>query len=149
MKEKIIDIKKYTALSLGYLGLLPPLLALGASLTSYLSAMKGFEFNLLYANMILSFLGGTHWYAGIISQLGAPIRKILVGIISSIAGITSLLIGGVIGAFITAAGLLVLGLIEKYQPLAEGDDIDWYISLRIKLTVGLTSLLLVSLWLSI
>ena len=149
MKEKIIDIKKYTALSLGYLGLLPPLLALGASLTSHLSAMKGFEFNLLYANMILSFLGGTHWYAGITSQLGAPIRKILVGIISSIAGITSLLIGGVIGAFITAAGLLVLGLIEKYQPLAEGDDIDWYISLRIKLTVGLTSLLLVSLWLSI
>ena len=149
MKEKIIDTKKYTALTLGYLGLLPPLLTAGASLTSYLSAMESFEFNLLYANMILSFLGGTHWYAGITSQLGAPIRKILVGIISSIAGITSLLIGGIIGAFMTTTGLLVLGLIEKYQPLAEGDDIDWYISLRIKLTVGLTSLLLVSLWLSI
>ena len=149
MKEKITDIKKYTALSLGYLGLLPPLLALGASLNSYLSALEGFEFNLLYANMILSFLGGTHWYAGITSQLGAPIRKILVGIISSIAGITSLLIGGVIGASITTAGLLVLGFIEKYQPLSEEDSIDWYISLRIKLTVGLTSLLLVSLWLSV
>ena len=149
MKEKIIDIKKYTALSLGYLGLLPPLLALGASLNSYLSAMEGFEFNLLYANMILSFLGGTHWYAGITSQLGAPTRKILVGIISSIAGITSLLIGGIIGAFMTTTGLLVLGLIEKYQPLTEGDGIDWYISLMIKLTVGLTSLLLVSLWLSV
>ena len=149
MKEKIIDIKKYTALSLGYLGLLPPLLALGASLTSYLSALEGFEFNLLYANMILSFLGGTHWYAGITSQLGAPIRKILVGIISSIAGITSLLIGGLIGAFITAAGLLVLGLIEKYQPLTEEDGIGWYISLRIKLTAGLTSLLLASLWMSV
>ena len=149
MKEKIIDIKKYTALSLGYLGLLPPLLALGASLTSYLSAMEGFEFNLLYANMILSFLGGTHWYAGITSQLGAPIRKILVGIISSIAGITSLLIGGIIGAFMTTTGLLALCLIEKYQPLTEGDGIDWYIPLRIKLTVGLTSLLLVSLWLSV
>ena len=149
MKEKIIDIKKYTALSLGYLGLLPPLLALGASLTSYLSAKEGFEFNLLYANMILSFLGGTHWYAGITSQLGAPTRKILVGIISSIAGITSLLIGGVIGASITTAGLLVLGFIEKSQPLSEEDGIDWYISLRIKLTAGLTSLLLVSLWLSV
>ena len=149
MKEKIIDIKKYTALSLGYLGLLPPLLALGASLTSYLSALEGFEFNLLYANMILSFLGGTHWYAGVTSQLGAPTRKILVGIISSIAGITSLLIGGLIGAFITAAGLLVLGFIEKYQSLSEEDSIDWYISLRIKLTVGLTSLLMVSLWLSV
>ena len=149
MKEKIIDIKKYTALSLGYLGLLPPLLALGASLTCYLSAKEGFEFNLLYANMILSFLGGTHWYAGITSQLGAPTRKILIGIISSIAGITSLLIGGVIGASITTAGLLVLGFIEKYQPLSEGDSIDWYISLRIKLTVGLTSLLMVSLWLSV
>ena len=108
----MIDIKKYTALSLGYLGLLPPLLALSASLTSYLSALEGFEFNLLYANMILSFLGGTHWYAGITSQLGAPTRKILIGIISSIAGITSLLIGGVIGASITTAGLLVLGFIE-------------------------------------
>ena len=149
MKEKIIDIKKYTALSLGYLGLLPPLLVLGASLTSYLSALEGFEFNLLYANMILSFLGGTHWYAGITSQLSAPIRKILVGIISSLTGITSLLIGGVIGAFMTAAGLLVLCLIEKYQPLAEGNGIDWYLSLRIKLTVGLTSLLLLSLWLSV
>ena len=149
MKEKIIDIKKYTALSLGYLGLLPSLLALGASLTSYLSALEGFEFNLLYANMILSFLGGTHWYAGITSQLGAPTRKILIGIISSIAGITSLLIGGVIGASITTAGLLVLGFIEKYQPLSEEDSIDWYISLRIKLTVGLTSLLMVSLWLSV
>ena len=149
MKEKIIDIKKYTALSLGYLGLLPPLLALGASLTSYLSAKEGFEFNLLYANMILSFLGGTHWYAGITSQLGAPTRKILVGIISSIAGITSLLIGGIIGAFMTTTGLLVLGLIEKYQPLAEKDGIDWYISLRIKLTAGLTSLLLASLWMSV
>ena len=149
MEEKIIDIKKYTVLSLGYLGLLPPLLALGASLTSYLSAPEGFEFNLLYANMILSFLGGTHWYAGITSQLGAPIRKILVGIISSIAGITSLLIGGLIGAFITAAGLLVLGLIEKYQPLTEEDGIGWYISLRIKLTAGLTSLLLASLWMSV
>ena len=149
MKGKIIDIKKYTALSLGYLGLLPPLLALGVSLTSYVSALEGFEFNLLYANMILSFLGGTHWYAGITSQLGAPIRKILVGIISSLAGITSLLIEGVIGAFITTAGLLVLGLVEKYQPLSEEDGIDWYISLRIKLTAGLTSLLLVSLWLSV
>ena len=149
MKEKIIDIKKYTALSLGYLGLLPPLLALGASLTSHLSALEGFEFNLLYANMILSFLGGTHWYAGITSQLGAPIRKILVGIISSIAGITSLLIGGLIGPFITAAGLLVLGLIEKYQPLTEEDAIGWYISLRIKLTAGLTSLLLASLSMSV
>ena len=149
MKEKIIDTKKYTALTRGSLGLLPPLLALGASLTSHLSAMEGFEFNLLYANMILSFLGGTHWYAGITSQLGAPIRKILIGIFSSIAGITSLLIGGIIGAFMTAIGLLVLGLIEKYQPLAEKDGIDWYISLRIKLTVGLTSLLLVSLWLSV
>ena len=149
MKEKIIDIKKHTALFLGYLGLLPPFLVLGASLTSYLSALEGFEFNLLYANMILSFLGGTHWYAGITSQFSAPVRKILVGIISSIAGITSLLIGGVIGAFMTTTGLLVLGLIEKYQPLAEGDGINWYISLRIKLTVGLTSLLLVSLWLSV
>ena len=149
MKGKIIDIKKYTALSLGYLGLLPPLLALGVSLTGYTSALEGFEFNLLYANMILSFLGGTHWYAGITSQLGAPIRKILVGIISSLAGITSLLIEGVIGAFITTAGLLVLGLVEKYQPLSEEDGIDWYISLRIKLTAGLTSLLLVSLWLSV
>ena len=149
MKEKIIDTKKYTALTLGYLGLLPPLLTAGASLISHLSALEGFEFNLLYANMILSFLGGTHWYAGITSQLGAPIRKILVGIISSIAGITSLLIGGIIGAFMTTTGLLVLGLIEKYQPLAEEDAIDWYISLRIKLTAGLTSLLLVSLWLSV
>ena len=149
MKEKITDIKKYTALSLGYLGLLPPLLVLGASLTSYTSALEVFEFNLLYANMILSFLGGTHWYAGITSQLGAPIRNILVGIISSLAGITSLLIEGVIGAFITTAGLLVLGLVEKYQPLSEEDGIDWYISLRIKLTAGLTSLLLVSLWLSV
>ena len=69
--------------------------------------------------MILSFLGGTRWYAGITSQLGAP-KKILVGIISSIVGITSLLIGGVIGAFMTTTGLLVLGLIEKYQPLAKG-----------------------------
>ena len=149
MKEKIIDTKKYIALSLGYLGLLPPLLTVGASLTSYLSALEGFEFNLLYANMILSFLGGTHWYAGITSQLGAPTRKILIGIISSIAGITSLLIGGVIGASITTAGLLVLGFIEKYQPLSEEVSIDWYISLRIKLTAGLTSLLLVSLWLSV
>ena len=149
MKEKITDIKKYTALSLGYLGLLPPLLVLGASLTSYTSALEVFEFNLLYANMILSFLGGTHWYAGITSQLGAPIRKILVGIISSLAGITSMRIEGVIGAFVTTAGLLVLGLIEKYQPLSEEDGINWYISLRIKLTAGLTSLLLVSLWLSV
>ena len=149
MEEKIIDIKKYTALSLGYLGLLPPLLALGASLTSYLSALEGFEFNLLYANMILSFLGGTHWYAGITSQLDAPIRKILVGIISSIAGITSLLIGGILGAFMTTTGLLVLGLIEKYQPLAEENGIDWYISLRFKLTAGLTSFLLASLWMSV
>ena len=124
MKEKIIDTKKYTALTLGYLGLLPPLLTAGASLTSHLSALEGFEFNLLYANMILSFLGGTHWYAGVTSQLGAPTRKILVGIISSIAGITSLLIGGIIGAFMTAIGLLVLCLIEKYQPLAEKDGID-------------------------
>ena len=149
MKEKIIDIKKHTALFLGYLGLLPPFLVLGASLTSYLSALEGFQFNLLYANMILSFLGGTHWYAGITSQFSAPVRKILVGIISSIAGITSLLIGEVIGAFLTTTGLLVLGLIEKYHPLAEEDVIDWYISLRIKLTAGLTSLLLVSLWLSV
>ena len=149
MKEKIIDTKKYTALTLGYMGLIPPLLTAGASLTSYLSALEGFEFNLLYANMILSFLGGTHWYAGITSQLGAPTRKILIGIISSIAGITSLLIGGVIGASITTAGLLVLGFIEKYQPLSEEVSIDWYISLRIKLTAGLTSLLLVSLWLSV
>ena len=77
--------------------------------------------------MILSFLGGTHWYAGITSEIRAPIRKILVGIISSLAGITSLLIGGVIGALITTSGLLLLGGIEKYMPLSEQDGIEWYL----------------------
>ena len=109
------------------------LLALGASLTNYLSALEDFEFNLLYANMILSFLGGTLVRDNL--PTGAPIRKILVGIVSSIAGITSLLIGGIIGAFMTTTGLLVLGLIEKYQPLAEEDATG--ISLRIKLTASL------------
>ena len=148
MKEKRKNIKKYTAASLGYLGLVPLFIALGASLASYISHLENFEFNLLYANMILSFLGGTHWYAGIISENKAPIRKILVGIISSLAGVTSLLIGGIIGAFVTTAGLLVLGVIEKYQPLSEDGGIEWYLSLRINLTAGLISLLLVSLWLS-
>ena len=148
MKEKPKNIKRYTAASLGYLGLVPPFIALGASLASYISHLENFEFNLLYANMILSFLGGTHWYAGITSETKAPIRKILVGIISSLAGVTSLLIGGVIGAFVTTAGLLVLGVIEKYQPLSEDVGIEWYLSLRINLTAGLISLLLVSLWLS-
>ena len=149
MNEKSTATKRHTAITLGYLGLLPPFIGLSASLANYISIQESFDFCLLYANMILSFLGGTHWYAGISSQLGAPIRKILVGIISSIAGITSLLIGGIIGAFLTTTCLLVLGLIEKYHPLAEEDVIDWYISLRIKLTAGLTSLLLVSLWLSV
>ncbi len=148
MKEKPKDIKKCTANSLGYLGLIPPLIALGGSLASYISHLENFEFNLLYANMILSFLGGTHWYAGITSETKAPIRKILVGIISSLAGVSSLLIGGVIGAFVTSAGLLVLGGIEKYLPLSEQDGIEWYLSLRINLTAGLISLLLVSLCLS-
>ena len=98
--------------------------------------------------MILSFLGGTHWYAGDNLAAGCPHQKNPDKDYPSMAGITSLLIGGVIGASITTAGLLVLGFIEKYQPLKE-DSIDWYISLRIKLTVGLTSLLLVSLWLSV
>ena len=149
MNEKSTATKRHIAITLGYLGLLPPFIGLSASLANYISVQESFDFCLLYANMILSFLGGTHWYAGIFSEIGKPKRKILVGIISSIAGITSLLIGGVIGAFMTTTGLLVLGLIEKYQPLAEGNDINWYISLRIKLTVGLTSMLLVSLWLSV
>ena len=148
MKEKTKNIKKYTATSLGYLGLVPPLIALSASLVRSISPEEAFEFNLLYANMILSFLGGTHWYAGITSEIRAPIRKILVGIISSLAGITSLLIGGVIGALITTSGLLLLGGIEKYMPLSEQDGTEWYLSLRTNLTAGLISLLMMSLWLS-
>ena len=149
MNEKFTATKRHTAITLGYLGLLPPFIGLSASLANYISFQESFDFCLLYANMILSFLGGTHWYAGIFSEIGKPKRKILVGIISSIAGITSLLIGGIIGAFLTTTGLLVLGLIEKYRPLAAEDVIDWYISLRIKLTAVLASLLLVSLWLSL
>ena len=51
MKEKTKNIKKYTATSLGYLGLVPPLIALSASLVHSISSEEAFEFNLLYATL--------------------------------------------------------------------------------------------------
>ena len=148
MAEKPEIIKRYTTITLGYLGLLPPFIVISASLANYISLQESFNLCLLYANMILSFLGGTHWYAGVSSETGAPIKEILSGIVSSLLGIISLVIGGIVGAFLTTAGLLVLVGIEKYLPFPSEKDLRWYLSLRVNLTIGLGSLLLASLWLS-
>ena len=148
MNEKFTATKRHTAITLGYLGLLPPFISLSASLANYISVQESFDFCLLYANMILSFLGGTHWYAGIFSEIGKPKRKILSGIFASLLGVISLLIGSVFGAILTIAGLLILGGIEKYAPLSSEGDLQWYLSLRVNLTTGLVSLLIVNLWFS-
>ena len=148
MNEKFTATKRHTAITLGYLGLLPPFIGVSASLANYISVQESFDFCLLYANMILSFLGGTHWYAGISSKIGKPKRKILLGIFASLLGVISLLIGSIFGATLTVAGLLVLVGMEKYAPLSSEGDLQWYLSLRVNLTAGLVSLLIVNLWFS-
>ena len=65
----------------------------------------------------------------------------MVGIIASLLGICSMMIGGILGAVATSAGLLTLGAIEKYRPLISGDNTEWYLMLRINLTLGLVTLL--------
>ena len=52
-----------------------------------------------------------------------------------------MMIGGVLGTVATSAGLLTLGGIEKYRPLISGDDTEWYLMLRVNLTLGLVTLL--------
>ena len=148
MIEKPKTIKIYTVITLGYLGLLPPLIAVSTSLANYISLQESFHFCLLYANIILSFLGGTHWFAGISSDSDAPMRKILSGIFSSLLGLISLVIRGSGGAILTISGLLVLAGIEKTFPILPQEEFEWYLSLRVNLTVGLISLLVVSLCLS-
>ena len=141
MPNKNNHTTRLTAITLGYLGLIPPLISLLGGLVDYLSPNQSFEFSLLYCSMILSFLGGAHWHAGLISSGNQSIQKLVVGIIASLLGICSMMVGGVLGAVATSVGLLALGAIEKYRPLISGDNTEWYLMLRINLTLGLVTLL--------
>ncbi len=144
-----------SALLLGYAGLLPPIIAiiiaigmrladppLGPPLGQFLLILT-----VIYAALILSFLGGIWWGVAAARVTGAGLGlwlgfAVLPSLVALIAAATFLL-SATAGAAFLAAGLLSSLLVDMALVRA-GHVPPWWMKLRVPLSVGLAILMLVA-----
>ncbi|MFC3095487.1 DUF3429 domain-containing protein [Alteromonas sediminis] len=124
---------KNTAWLLGVAGLLPfvgiPLLATTNTIDWYLAA-KGF---VSYSAVILSFLGGIHWYDAICGNRSK--HQIYVAMLPSILGWLCLaFIPQLMALGLLSVGFLLIMLYDKQVLTLPKDKVVWYTKLRMTLT---------------
>ena len=121
------------ALILGYSGLLP--FIAGAALCHPIAAeYRPFGATLLidYGAIILSFMGGVHWGAAMMSN-GGDNGKLAKSVLPSLASLVGILVGGPAGLLILAIGFIGLLLYDEYE-VKKGQLARWYPYLRRPLT---------------
>jgi hypothetical protein len=135
-----------SAVALGYAGLLPPILGIAMRLSDPARGGMMLALSLLYAALILSFLGGIWWGVVAIRVRGAALPlwlgvAVLPSLIALAAG--AVLFASVVSAAaIVAAGLLASLLVDMALMRA-GHVPPWWLRLRAPLSVGLAVLTLV------
>ena len=136
-----------SVLALGYAGLLPPLAAIVVWLSGSVPPDAPFLGvlligGLLYGGLILSFLGGMWWGAACAGRQGAALRPwltlavmpSLIALAALLAGIHNPRVGGASLSVALAATLLV-----DQRLLQNGLVPDWWMSLRVPLSLGLAA----------
>lgn len=128
-------INKNTAWYLGSAGLIPflglPLLAT-TQIIDWYTAVEGFR---AYSAVILSFLGGPHWYDAICSKRKG--HQIFVAMLPSIlAWLALFVIPSVVSLGVLSVGFLLLMIYDKRVLTLPKDTVIWYTKLRMMLTTG-------------
>lgn len=124
---------RHTAWMLGIAGLTPfiglPLLAVLQVLDWY-SVLQGFR---TYSAVILSFLGGIHWYDAISSNKSG--HQIYVSMLPSILAWSALfLLPELLALGVLSVGFLLMMLYDKFALTLPKDIVIWYTKLRMVLT---------------
>lgn len=129
---------KNTAWILGLAGLLPfiglPALAT-TGVIPWHRALDGFT---AYSAIILSFLGGIHWYDAICSRQKK--HQIYIAMLPSLFGWFALfIISGLFSLAFLSIGFLLIMLYDKLALTLPKDDVIWYTKLRMTLTTVVVS----------
>ena len=124
---------KNKAWSLGLAGLIPfiglPMLA-SLNIIDWYTASKGF---ISYSGVILSFLGGVHWYDSICGNDSK--HQIYIAMLPSILAWSALfLMPEMIALGALSLGFLLIMLYDKQVLTLPKDSVIWYTKLRMVLT---------------
>ncbi|PZO78211.1 MAG: DUF3429 domain-containing protein [Sphingomonas hengshuiensis] len=135
------------ALLLGYAGLLPPMIGIAIRVVDPAKGGMMLALSLLYAALILSFLGGIWWGAAAARVHGAALTLWLaVAVVPTLVALAAgavLFASVVSAAAIVAAGLLAALLVDMALVRA-GHVPPWWMTLRVPLSVGLAALTLLA-----
>ena len=137
---------------LGYSGLLPMLAFLAGlwfwpKLTNQLVFMT-----MLYVGTIFSFLGGIQWGFAVNNETRtappeANVLRFVVGVMPALITFVALVIPRIYGGMLLISGLWLLLAFERQRHTSTSFP-DWYLPLRINLTILLSGSLAAVLWFS-
>jgi len=119
---------------LGYSGLIPFfVLAVLASVAGGETAVEAARALLLYAAIILSFMGGVVWGRGLAGMRDEGlVSSLVISVVPALVAWVGAVLGGSLGAALCCAGLVAL-LVHDVRTEALP---DWFRRLRIHLTIG-------------
>ena len=106
---------------------------------------------MLYVGTIFSFLGGIQWGFAVNSEaraalLEANVRRFVVGVTPALITFVALVIPSIYGAMLLVLGLWLL-LAFEWQRRTSSSLPDWYLPLRMNLTILLSGSLAAVFWL--
>lgn len=122
---------------LGFAGLLPfwlPLIAIYGG--GFIAPERGLMLLMVYAAIILSFLGGIRW-GGALKQPRGPVQSTLFvfSVVPSLASYTALVLPAAAGLTLLLCSFLVQGVWDV-QSAQRGDFPAWFATLRAVLSLG-------------
>ena len=133
-----------TAKTLGYAGLIPFVIFSAGSWTALPYISDSTQILIAYAAIILSFMGAIHWGIAISNADKHRSKSLVVSIVPALVAWLALLLPEIFALAILFVGFILLITydlaVAKSQVLP-----DWYISMRIRLTLIVTLCLITAL----
>lgn len=119
---------------LGYSGLIPFfVLSVVAAIADGETAVQAARALLLYAAIILSFMGGVVWGRGLAGMRDeSMVASLVISVVPSLVAWVGAVLGGTVGVWLCCLGLIGL-LVHDVRTRALP---EWFRQLRIHLTVG-------------
>lgn len=134
-----------SALWLGGLGLVPFLsLATLAHLNEPVMAHLATRALLAYGAVIVSFLGGIRWGLAITNPNSRVLWRLIQSVVPSLTGFGALLLTATLSAALLVVTLLLM-LWWDWRLQSSGEAPDWYVRLRLPLSLG-ASIAIASIW---
>ncbi len=135
------------ALLLGYAGLLPPMIGIVLRLVDPAKGGMMLALSLLYAALILSFLGGAWWGMAAARVNGAALTlwlglAVVPTLVALVAG--AVLFASVVSAAAVVAAGLLGSLLVDMMLIRAGHAPVWWMKLRLPLSVALAALTLLA-----